>query len=525
MSKIRWLDLLVIVAYVGMMAAIGIRFARRQMSTERYYVAKRSVPAWAMGLSLLATIISSVTFVAYPGSGFLGDWSLLIPGLMIVFVLALLGAVIIPFFREAVRMSAYEYFGQRFGYASRVYASVAFAAGLFSKMAFVFYLLALTVSSMTAWNVDWLIVAVGAITVFYTFIGGIEAVIWADVRQGFVLWIGIIVALSYVVLLTPGGVGHIFSVAAANHKFNFGSSTLNLSKPTIVVLALYGFFFYLQKYTADQTVVQRYLVAKTDKDALKGITLGAVLCIPVWALFMLIGTALWSFYNITGERLPWFITKPDQIFPHFLMTHVPTGLAGLFLASLFGAAMANLSSDLNSISLVAIEDYYRVLRPESSDRERLRTGKLVVVACGILAVSFAIRLAHMQGTALGLWYTVSAIVAGGLAGLFLLAFFSVRANRIGASSGVIANVVFTAWATLTANHGNIVDLGRLNFPFHGYMIGVIGNIVVLVCGYAVSLLFGDRGSHIRELTIWGWIERRKYVSSNTSPRSSDTLLR
>jgi len=196
MGAVRWLDLTVILVYMAMLVSLGIFFARRQTSTERYFVARRSIPAWAMGLSLLATLISSVTFIAYPGSAYAGDWANLAPGFMVVAVLLVVGLVVIPFFRHAVRMSAYEYFGKRFGYGARVYSSVAFSVGHFSKMGFVFYLLALTVSSMTGWNTDRVIVGVGVITVCYTLMGGMEAVIWADVLQGFVLWMGIAVCLG-----------------------------------------------------------------------------------------------------------------------------------------------------------------------------------------------------------------------------------------------------------------------------------------------------------------------------------------
>ncbi|HYW45021.1 MAG TPA: hypothetical protein VE959_19320 [Bryobacteraceae bacterium] len=184
-----------------------------------------------------------------------------------------------------------------------------------------------------------MIIAVGIITVLYTLIGGIEAVIWADVIQGFVLWLGIIICLGYLVLLPAGGPSA--ALAAAWPKISLGSMAPDLSKPTVLVLALYGFFHYLQRYTGDQTIVQRYLVAKSDRAALRGIALGSLLCVPVWTLFMLIGTLCWSFYRNTGERLPAHVSKADQVFPYFITTHVPPGLAGLFLAALFGAAMAN----------------------------------------------------------------------------------------------------------------------------------------------------------------------------------------
>ncbi len=479
MGNARWLDVLVIVAYMAALVSLGIRFSRRQTSTERYFVAKRSVPAWAMGLSLLATLISSVTFIAYPGSAYAADWSNLVPGFMVVVTLVLTGLVIIPFFRHAVGVSAYEYFGKRFGYGARVYASIAFAAGHFSKMGFVFYLLALTVSSMTGWKTDNVIILVGIITVSYTLVGGIEAVIWADVLQGFVLWIGIVICLGYLLFLAPGGPAALFHLAWSSHKISLGSMAPDLSRPTFLVLSLYGFFYYLQKYTADQTIVQRYLVAKSDRDALRGIALGAVLCVPVWTLFMLIGTLCWSYYRITAEKLPAYVTKADQVFPHFITTHVPAGLAGLFLAALFGAAMANLSSDFNSLAAIGVEDYYRVRRPRSTEKQRLVVAKWIVAACGLLCVLISSALAHTSGSALSLWYTVAGIVAGGLAGLFLLAFLSERASAAGAYIGIAASLLFTAWATLTLDGGKLWDLGRFNFPLHSYMIGVIGHLVLL----------------------------------------------
>lgn len=201
----RVFDIAVIAAYIAGLIGIGIRFARRQTTTDNYFLANRSIPGWAMGLSLLATIITSVTFIAYPGSAYAGDWSLLIPGFMFVVVLMIAGAVIIPFFRHVVRMSAYEYFGKRFGQGVRLYSSFAFAIGHFSKMGFVFYLLALTLSSMTGWPVDRVIALTALTTIAYTLLGGVEAVVWSDVVQGFVLWAGILVSIGFLLFFPHRG--------------------------------------------------------------------------------------------------------------------------------------------------------------------------------------------------------------------------------------------------------------------------------------------------------------------------------
>jgi SSS family solute:Na+ symporter len=492
------------------MAWIGIRFSRRQTTTEAYFVARRSVPAWAIGMSMMATLVSSVTFIAYPGSSYAGDWSLLIPGFLLIAVLALTGAVLIPFYRQAVGMSAYEYFGKRFGSPVRVYGSIAFSLGHFGKMGFVYYLVALTANSMTGWNIDLIILAIGIVTVYYTLIGGIEAVIWTDVVQGFIMWAGIFICLGYLLFLPPGGPGAVFALAAENNKFSLGSLDWDFSRKTIPVLAVYGFFWFLQKYCADQTLVQRYLVAKTERSALRGVAYGALQTVPLWALFMLIGTCTWAFYKLTGVALPAFITKADQVFPHFLSTQIPVGLAGLFMASLMAAAMSTLASDLNCIAVVGVEDVYRLLRPASTDADRLRMGKILVALFGILGVVMAEVLAHASGGALSMWFSVSAVLSGGLAGLFLLAFLSTRANRQGVYFGIAACVAFTSWATLTSGKDKILNLGSYNYPWDDLTIGAAAHVVLMVTGYLASLLFGKGAkSELSEITIWRWWSVRK----------------
>lgn len=498
-------ELAIVAVYMAVLVAIGLYFTRRQTSTDVYFVAKRSLPGWAMGLSMFATIITAVTVIAYPGAAYAGNWSLLVPGFMVIGVLVLVGFVVIPFFRRVVGMSAYEYFGKRFGPGVRIYASVTFAIGHFSKMAVVQYLLALTIGSMMGWRTLPIIAIVGSATILYTLLGGIEAVVWTDVLQSGVLWIGLLVTLGFLLLMPSSHPHQLLALAAGAHKFSLGTTALTLSKPGILVLSLYGFFFYLQKYTADQTLVQRYLIAKTDAAALRGVALGALLCVPVWTIFMLVGTLLWSYYHRAAVTFPAYIHRPAQVFPYFLSTHFPPVLVGLLLASLVGAAMASMSSDLNCISVVGIEDFYRRLRSGSTDREMMRVARVLVAICGVLTMAFAVMLTRAQGTVLSIYYAITGIVAGGLAGLFLLAFLSRRAHRKGVWVGVIVSLAFTVWATLTAKNGEIVNLGRWNYQWHPYTIGVVGNVLLLVVGYIASCLMRMRQTSAEGLTMWAWL--------------------
>lgn len=504
MTSLRWLDLVVIAVYMLGMLAIGFRFAKRQTTTEQYFVAHRSIPSWAMGVSVFATLISSITFIAYPGNGYAGNWAELVPGFMVIVVLLLVGAIVVPFFRRVVRMSAFEYFERRFGYSVRAYTALGFAAGHFSKMGFVFYLVALTVRSLTGWDMHTVIVVTGIVTVIYTFVGGLEAVIWTDVIQGFILWFGIAISLGYLLFLMPGGAAAGFKLAWANHKFSLGSLDGSLVDKTFWVMAAYGFFWYLQKYTVDQTIVQRYLVARDDRGAIRGVGLGVLLCIPVWALFLLIGTLSWAYYRLSGEPLPSFVAKADQVYPYFLSTHVPAGFAGVIMASLFAAAMSTISSDLNCLATVGVEDFYRRLRPQAADRERLVAGKVIVAIAGALCTIVALLLARTNGNALSLYFTATSILAGGLFGVFFLAFASTRASTAGVWVGVAACLVFTAYATLTSGKSHELDLGAWNFKWQGVLVGVIGHLVVMVVGYLASLVLPAKKPTDRAMTVWGW---------------------
>ena len=508
-AEMHTIDMLVLSAYVLILVAIGVYFSGRQKTTDAYFVASRSVPGWAVGLSLLATIITSVTFIAYPGAAYAGDWTLLVPGILFVVVIVAIGPVVVPFFRHVVSMSVYEYFGKRFGPWARMYASFAFATGHFAKMGFVFYLLALSVSEVAGWRIAPLIIGLGAIAVFYTFIGGLKAVIWTDVAQGFLLWIGIAVTLALLLFAPHAGPGAMFHLIAMHHKTRLGSLDFNLTRPTFWTLALYGLFFYLQKYTADQTVVQRYLAAKSDRSALSGIAMGAWLCLPVWTAFMLIGSLLWAFYKLGYGVLPVAITRADQVFPYYMVTQMPMGVGGLFLAALFGAAMSMLASDLNCLGLILTEDFYAHFFPRNTDAQRLRFGKASIVLSGALAIAVALRLSSTHGSALALYYTATAIVAGGLAGLFLLAFLSRRAGRAAAWTGIAANLLFTTYATLTANGGKILNLGGCNYPWNEYTIGAVGNLLLLAAGLLGAALFPAPASASSRHTLWDWLEGRK----------------
>jgi len=506
MHPLRWLDVVVVFAYLAAVLTIGLRFGRRQTTTEEYFVANRAIPSWVLGFSFFGTMITSISFIAYPGNAYAGQWTELLQGTMGLVALAVVGTVIPPFFRRAVGMSAFEYFERRYGYWVRAYGSAIFALGHFAKIGFILYLVSLGIETITGWNIYLLIAGTGIVTVIYTCVGGLEAVIWIDVVQGFVLWAGLIVSVAYLLFLPPGGPAAALHLAWAAHKISFGSFAFDLTKKDFWVMVFYGLFFYLQRYTADQTIVQRYLAAKSDRGAVKAVGTGALFCMPAWILFLLIGSLTWSYYKLSGEALPARITRPDQVFPYFLSVHIPSGLAGIIMASLFASAMSGISADLNCLAMVGVEDFYAKIRSGATDRKKLLWGKILVGFSGLLCVLIAVLFAGTTGAALPLYFVVSSIVAGGLFGIFFLAFISRRSNASGIGIGIAVNLIFSIYATLTGGgSGRALDLGQWNFPWHSLMIGPVGNGVMIIAGYAGSLLSPRAVRRDCNLTLWGWL--------------------
>lgn len=513
MATLHLVDYLIIAVSLIVSLSIGLKFGKNQNSTQKYFVSKGSVPAWAIGISLMATLISSVTFLAYPGEGYSSNWILLVQGLMVPVVLLAMVWFIVPLYRDVIGISAYEYFEKRFGVFARMYSSVAFVLTHFSKMGTVFFLLALALSSMTGVNTFVIIWIIGLVVIAITLIGGIEAVIWADVVQGFLLIVGGIVSFIILLFALKGGPAEVWHIAESNGKTGFGPYDFNFKKLTFVVMAINGIFYAIQKYGTDQTMVQRYLTAKSDKSAIRAALLGMGLTVPIWILFMFIGTALFVFYQ--QNPLP-ANTRPDAVFPYFIMTNLPPGVVGLILSALISAAISSLGSDLNCLAAIGVEDYYKRFWPNRTDKQNLKAGRWVVIIGGLGAILIA-TLYLMAGDegVLGVVFTLYAIFSGGIAGIFLLGLFSARANRQGLNIGIIACVLFTAYAFLTSTKIGLsddkhilLDMGKYNFHQHKYMLGVYSHIVVIVVGYLGSFLF-PKQQVSSNLLYSGWLEAKR----------------
>ncbi len=493
MNHLHFIDYFIILVVLAITLYLGFRFAKKQKTTENYFLSKGNFPSWALGLSLLSTLISSVTFLGYPAQGYTSNWILLVQGLMVPVVLLAVIWFIVPLFRKVIGLSTYEYFEKRFGGFARYYSSLSFIIRQFAGMGTVLFLIAVAINKMTNINPFIILSVVGFVLVIVNLKGGIQTVIWLDVFQGFMLFASGIICLLVLLLSIKGGVPEAIKIATNNNHAGFGPYDIKFTQLTLIVMIINGAFYAVQKYGTDQTVVQRYLTAKTDRSAISASLLGISLTVPIWTIFMLIGTALFVFYKQQG--LPENM-KAEGVFPYFIMTELPTGIVGFIVAALISAAICSLSADLNSLAAVGVQDYYKKLRPDKSDKQYLYISKTFVVISGLISIIIGVLylLAGNEGV-LGVIFTIYAIFSGGIVGIFLLGLFSARTNWQGVNTGIIACILFTAWAFLTStpigikNPKLLLDLGKFNFTHHKLMLGVYSHLVVIVVGYIASLFF------------------------------------
>ena len=489
-----FIDLSIVVVYLAAVFGIGIYFSRNQKTTEDFFLAGKNVPGWVVVFAIVGTMISSTTFVGHPGNVYARDMWNLPSFLMLPFVMLFISRFVVVFYRRTIRMSIYDYLEKRFSYGARAYGAAAFIVSRVVDMSATLYFLALPVSYLSGLDIWLVIVIVGIVTLVMTVAGGLAAVVYADVLQGILLVGGGLVCVGIALFRPEQGPMTVLQTAWDGGKFGVGSFQFSWFTDNIWFYIVGGGIWAVQRYALDQHIVQKYLVARTDRQAKMSAYFGAVACLPIWLLFFFFGACLWAFFQLSGTPLPAEVAAvKDNIVPYFIKTQLPVGLIGLVVAALLAAAMSSLDSDLNSMATVIVDDYYARLRPQSTDARRLWVGRVAVTLLGILAIVFSILWIGI-GTALEFGVQLFSIATAGMLGLFALGALCKRANARGAMVGIVACAIFTAWATLTsvklpALDRVLLDLGPLNYSLHPFLIGVFNHVILFVVGLVASRFF------------------------------------
>lgn len=498
-------DLVVLGLYLLGMLAVGLYFSRKNKSTEEYFVGSRSFPGWLIGISMLGTSISSMTFLAFPADAFQRDWRQLVFNLMLPFVAVIAVLIFIPFFRRGNLTSAFEYLGERYGIETRLYGTLSFLILQLIRISNILFLVSIPVHMLTGMDIQVIIVCVGIFIAVYTVAGGIDAVIWTDVVQAVVLWFGGALCLGYIVMQLPGGFGQILEVAQAHDKFSLGELEFDWTRKTFFTVAVLGLFQWLGMYTSDQTFVQRYVAASSLREARKAAILYTCCAVPTWIFFFLIGTSLFVYFQVFPDPAIAALSA-DEVFPRFILTRIPAGLAGLVIAGVLAAAMSSLDSSLNSIATIITVD---ILKPFAlkgrSDAEYLRLARWIATVAAGLMIGGALVIHQVPKEDVNTLNLIATSLFGGcLVGLFLLGFFTVRIDRLSAAVAMLAAIAANVYLGLCFV-GWIVP-PQYRPPIHEFWVGMLVNAVFAAIAYSLGALRNpfphEQRARLSGLTVW-----------------------
>jgi SSS family transporter len=333
----------------------------------------------------------------------------------------------------------------------------------------------------------------GVVTIIYCTSGGMEAVVWGDVIQGFILMTGALVALIFMLAGVEGGLIGFMDITMQDHKFHTFDFRFDLSQPVFWVVLIGGLANTLISFTSDQSVVQRYMTTRDEKATARSIWLNGFLSIPVTIIFFLLGTALYAYYTSNPERLG--ITNPniDSVFPQFIVAQMPAGVAGLLIAAIFAAAMSTLSSNINSVAAVITSDFYKTFVKDNYTNRNMSVARWSGVIVGMLGMGMALILATWNIASLwDQFNTFVGLLTGGLGALFIMGICFPRISGTAAFLSTVGSLV-------------ILLLVKNNTDFSFLLYGFIGLTASVILGLLISLIIPNK----KTISGFTWQSRRK----------------
>ena len=473
---INWI---VLIAYLVCMIALGYYFMRRESDAEDFFKGGGRIPWWAAGISIYATMLSAITYMAYPAKAYATDWTYYPMLVTILFVSFPVIKYYLPFFRRLNVTSAYEYLERRFNATTRLMASALFIVFMIARMALVLYLPSLALTAVTGIDLYICIVLMATVTIVYCTMGGVEAVVWGDVIQGFILVGGAFFAVAYLIIGTEGGIEGFINIGLENDKFRLFDWSFDYRSATFWVIILGGMANNLISYTSDQTVIQRYLTTKDEKSARHSILMNGVMSVFISVAFFAIGAGLFTFFKTHPAELDYTMQKADCIFPFFMMSQLPQGIAGLLIAAIFAATMSTISSNINSVATAFSVDFYKRFNPHASDKKILKVARHTCTVAGIIGMGIALLMATWEILSLlDFFQEILGLLSSGLGGLFLMGIFFPRIGGKAALIGFIAGV-------------SVVFMTRFLTETSFLLYGFIGMTVSVAVGYLASFIFKD----------------------------------
>lgn len=485
-------DLLIVGVYLVGITLFGLRFRTAERSLKSYFLADRTVPWWAIALSIVSAETSTLTIISIPGLAYDTDFRFLqvVMGYMVARIV--ISLIFLPAYFKGELFTAYQLIDKRFGktlhkttagifLATRAVAEGVrvFAISIVVNIAIERYLLQFM--SREA-SVIFSIGLVTLLTLIYTFEGGMTAVIWTDVVQMFIYIGGTLVGFVTLLNLVPGGWETIATNASEAGKFRVFDFTPSLTNTfNFWAGVIGGTFLTTASHGTDQLMVQRLLAARNQQESRLALLSSGGAIFMQFTLFLLVGAGLYVFYQMTPPEVPF--TRSDRIFPTFIVSQMPMGIAGLLIAAILAAAMSNLSAALNSLSSTTVMDFYLRLRPEATEKKRMAVSRGATIFWGVILFFLAILTQFGGQRVLELGLSIASVPYGGLLGVFLLGVLTKRANQPGAIIGITCGVLTNLFLWLGPKYGLMDTVVAWTW----YV--VIGTTLTFTVGYLASLLF------------------------------------
>ncbi len=469
-TKYNWINYLTIALFMGGMIYVGIRLSRKEKSTDQYFQASSHIPWWASGLSLFATGASALSLMSMPGKAYAEDWLYMSTTyLVVLLVLPLQLLVFVPIIRRLGIKTSNEYLEMRFNLPIRLVGAFLFSfIQILVRLAGCMVLPAIAISSVFGISVETSIIVMGVVTTLYVYLGGLESVIWTDVLQAFIMLGTVLICFIWAFTGIDMPASEAIGILQTESKLRSFDWAINFSNPTMIVFFLSVGIGSIYSFS-DQTSV--------------------AVAVPLNLVLFSLGTVLFLFYHgRTGDLSP--AVKNDGVFPIFAAQNLPLGLAGLVVVSILAATMSTLSSAINSVANVFVEDYYRRLSKKATDKSCLLAGHIITALLGVVGTLIALWLVNTSFTSIwDMLIAAGGMLGGAFTGIFALGLFFKRTHSIGAACGVVASLA-TTWYAQTYTHLNI------------FLYGVVGIAAMLVVGYIVSIMVPAKKKNLDGLTVF-----------------------
>ena len=439
------LDFAIIALYLAGITLFGLHFRKKQRSLRDYFLAGREIPWWAIALSIVAAETSTLTIISIPGLAY--DTNLTFLQVVMGYVVGrvIISFLLLPHYFRGDLYTAYELIERRFGRRLRSVTAGLFLLTRAAAEGVRVYAVSIVVSIALGTGEIASIAIITALTLIYTFEGGLAAVIWTDVIQTAIYVGGTLIGLVTITHLVPGGWSAIHTAAATAGKLQVFDFRPNFWIPYTFWAGVFGgAVFTTASHGTDQLIVQRLLAARGQKQSVTALLSSGIAILFQFALFLIVGVMLWAFYHQPSTMFG----RPDRIYPTFIVTQMPHGISGLLIAAILAAAMSNLSAALNSLSSSVIMDFYARLRPQADERKKMRMSRLATVAWAFVLFALAVIALHKVGRVVEVGLQIASVAYGALLGAFLLGTLTRRANQNGAMIGMFCGLAIELYLWL-----------------------------------------------------------------------------